>query len=284
MKLKLKKFKPSSISPKGLLGCFIVLIGRRNSGKTTLMKDLLGRMDLDLCIGVSPTDDTNQSMSECIPSGFIFREASEEFLKGIIESQRRRWSNGAGLELCICLDDVAWDTAFFNSKTFKQLCFNGRHMHITVILCMQYALCIPPPIRAQVDLCITMSEKMLSNRKKLWEQFFGMMTFPEFCQIMDKTTNGFECLALWNRSRSNDLDSMLYWYLADYEFSKNVKTSRAAFWKLSDHYVNKNGNPIIAAQVGTPIHDIVKATGDGKTIILGVQEDEDDLKSIDCLS
>jgi len=245
------------------------------------MKDLLGRMDLDLCIGVSPTDDTNQSMSECIPAGFIFREASEEFLKGIIESQRRRWSTGSGLELCICLDDVAWDTAFFNSKTFKQLCFNGRHMHITVILCMQYALCIPPPIRAQVDLCITMSEKMLSNRKKLWEQFFGMMTFQEFCQIMDKTTNGFECLALWNRSRSNDLDSMLYWYLADYEFSNNVKTSRAAFWKLSNHYVNKNANAMITAQVGTPIHDIVKATGDGKTIILGVQEDEDDLKTID---
>ena len=63
MKLKLRKLDVKSISDRGLLGCFIVLIGRRNSGKTTLMKDLLANMpELDIVIGVSPTDDTNQSM------------------------------------------------------------------------------------------------------------------------------------------------------------------------------------------------------------------------------
>ena len=279
MKLKLKKFNPVTISDNGLLGCFIVLIGRRNSGKSTLMKDLLGRMtDIDIVIGVSPTDDTNQLMTECIPKAFVFREASEDFLKNIMESQQKRWSdNKKGLELCICLDDVAWDTAFFNSKTFKQLCFNGRHMHITVILAMQYALCIPPPIRAQVDLCITMSEKMLSNRKKLWEQFFGMMTFTEFCQIMDKTTNGFECLCLWNRSRSNELDTMLYWYVACYDFSKNVKTSNACFWTLSEHYCNsKHANSIKkSVDIGAKIDTVVKVSNDGKTIIIGMDGEED---------
>ena len=51
-----------------------------------------------------------------------------------------------------------------------------------------------------------------------------MMTFNEFCQIMDKTTNGFECLCLWNRSRSNDLDTMLYWYVANYATAESCRT------------------------------------------------------------
>lgn len=82
MKLKLKKFCPATVSDTGLLGCFIVLIGRRDSGKLTLMKYLLGRMSgVDIVIGVSPTDDTNQLMTECIPKAFVFRKASEDFLK-----------------------------------------------------------------------------------------------------------------------------------------------------------------------------------------------------------
>lgn len=266
MKLKMKRFDPCGISSSGLLGCFIVLIGRRNSGKTTLMKDLLGRLNCDLVVGVSPTDDTNQAMSSCIPKAFVFREASEDFLKNLMESQKKRWSSGRGIELCLCLDDVAWDTAFFASKTFKQLCFNGRHMHITVILAMQYALCIPPPIRAQVDLCVTMAEKMLANRKKLWEQFFGMMTFPEFCAIMDKTTNGFECLCLWNRSRSNELDTMLFWYEADIEYTKTVRTCRPAFWRLAEYYSDAGEK---GARMGHSIDKVVRATNDGRTIILG---------------
>lgn len=278
MKLKLRKLDVKSISDRGLLGCFIVLIGRRNSGKTTLMKDLLANMpELDIVIGVSPTDDTNQSMSSCIPKAFIFREANESFLSGIMQAQKKRWASGKGLELCICLDDVAWDRSFFTSKTFSQLCFNGRHMHITVVLCMQYALCIPPPIRAQVDLCVTMSEKMLSNRKKLWEQFFGMMTFNEFCQIMDKTTNGFECLCLWNRSRSNDLDTMLYWYVANYATAESCRTCKDIFWKLSNHYIRDEMNKQEGSvPMGNAIDGVVKASNDGKTIVLGMGNGGDD--------
>ena len=84
------------------------------------------------------------SMQTVIPPSFVYREADDKLLMSLMESQRRRWATGKGPELLLVLDDVAWDTAFFNSKAFKQLAFNGRHMHITVILCMQYALCIPP--------------------------------------------------------------------------------------------------------------------------------------------
>ena len=283
MKLKLKKLDPANITSNGLLGCFVVLIGRRNSGKTTLMKDLIFHMAprLDIAIGISPTDDTNLSMQTVIPPSFVYREADDKLLLSLMESQRRRWATGKGPELLLVLDDVAWDTAFFNSKAFKQLAFNGRHMHITVILCMQYALCIPPPIRAQVDLCITMSDHLLTNRKKLFEQFFGMMKFEEFMQIMDKSTNGFECLCLWNRSRSNELDTMLFWYLANLEDSENARVGKSAYWKLSEHYGRNTFGfaPLndtqqqqkiedISPELGQPIDTIVKAGSDGKTVVI----------------
>ena len=55
------------------------------------------------------------------------RRSSKKRTKTNKKSKKMR----GGVELCICLDDVAWDRSFFTSKTFSQLCFNGRHMHIT---------------------------------------------------------------------------------------------------------------------------------------------------------
>ena len=104
-----------------------------------------------------------------------------------------------------------------------------------------------------------------------------MMTFNEFCQIMDKTTNGFECLCLWNRSRSNDLDTMLYWYVANYATAESCRTCKDIFWKLSNHYIRDEMNKQEGSvPMGNAIDGVVKASNDGKTIVLGMGNGGDD--------
>ena len=238
MKLKMKRFDPSigGTSPEGLLGFFIVLIGKRNSGKTTLLKDLCYHLrdDIDLAIAVSPTDEANQSFQTLLPAAFIFREPDEKHLERIMEHQRDQLKKKKVKNLLLILDDCAFDKNFFNTKAFRQLAFNGRHLRITVILTLQYAVSIPPSIRVQVDLVLQLNERLLNNRKTLFETFFSIVSFEEFCRILDRSTTGFDCLVLYNRSRSNNLDDSFFWYAANPEDSNNAKLMKKSYWTMTE--------------------------------------------------
>lgn len=238
MKLKMRRFDPTvgGTSSDGLLGFFIVLIGKRNSGKTTLLKDLCFHLkdNIDLAIAVSPTDEANEGFKTLLPGAFIFREPDEKHLDRIMDYQRQQLKKKDVKNLLLILDDCAFDRSFFNTKSFRQLAFNGRHLKITVILTLQYAISIPPGIRVQVDLVLQLNERLLGNRKTLFETFFSIVSFEEFCRILDRSTTGFDCLVLYNRSRSNNLADSFFWYAASPEDSKNARLMKTSFWKMTD--------------------------------------------------
>ena len=277
MRLRLQKFDPTG-SSTNLINCFTILIGKRGSGKTTLLKDLLSCISpkIDLCIAVSPTDDTNEAMRKMLPESFVYRELSDEMLRLLLNLQRKQWSKGRGKHLALILDDIAFDKKLFDSKGFKELAYNGRHLKMTVFVTLQYAIAIPPAIRCQADCVLTLGEKMLNNRKRLYENFFGTTTFPEFCAILDKTTNNHEALVLWNRSHSNDLEQSLFWYKADLERSESAIMCNNAFWNMdaycgssSSDFEHHQGAPQVHAPVtaGMPISDVVHADENNVTMI-----------------
>jgi hypothetical protein len=268
MRLRLRKFDP--VNETCLLNCFTILIGKRGSGKTTLLKDLLHRISdkVDVCIAVSPTDDTNAAMKQMLPEAMVHRELPDELLQSILMVQRKQWSRGHGKHLALVLDDIAFDKKLFDSKSFKELAYNGRHLKITVFVTLQYAIAIPPSIRCQADCVVTLGEKMLNNRKRLYENFFGTTTFPEFCCILDRTTNHNEALVLWNRSSNNNLEESLFWYKADLEVSKTARMSSSVYWLMNQYCSGPQKKtehaPVTA---GMPIDLVVQADENNVTRI-----------------
>ena len=284
MRLKLRKFDPQvgGTSETGLVGNLCVLVGRRNSGKSTLCKDLCYHLQgqIDLAVVISPTEEANLSFSKVVPPAFVFREPDEKHLERLMEFQRKHKKQGKPQNMLLIIDDAAWDRKFFESKTFKQLAFNGRHLNITVIVTIQYCMCIPPAIRSQVDMVIQLNEKQLSNRKQFHENFCGMMSFEEMCAILDKTTVGFEALVVWNRSRSNALDDCLFWYCATPEHANSARLCADKYWTMAEHYDadtdcgdDTGGAPATSQnkeksfQMGNKATVIDKAGVDGKTCI-----------------
>ena len=72
------------------------------------------------------------------------------------------------------------------------------------IITMQYSLGIPPSLRTNVDYIFILRENIVSNRKRLYEQYAGMFpTFESFAQIMDQCTENYECLVINNNAKSN---------------------------------------------------------------------------------
>ena len=54
---------------------------------------------------------------------------------------------------------------------------------------MQYPLGIPPALRTNVDYVFILRENIMSNRKRIYENYASMFaTFEAFCSVLDSCT------------------------------------------------------------------------------------------------
>ena len=83
--LNLKKFDMSSI-PKGSV---IALIGKRNTGKSFLVKDLLYyKRDIPIGTVISSSEGSNRFYGDMMPSLFIHEEYSPEIIGNLVKRQK----------------------------------------------------------------------------------------------------------------------------------------------------------------------------------------------------
>ena len=110
---------------------------------------------------------------------------------------------------------------------------NGRHYKILFVITMQFPLGIPPSLRTQIDYVFILRENLISNRRRIYENYAGMFpTFDVFCQVMDQCTENFECIVINNNAKSNRLEDQVFWYKA--EGHSSFRIGAQEFWSLSD--------------------------------------------------
>ena len=222
-KLKIRKLDPMQVKA----GSTILVVGRRGTGKSTMLTDLChcfasrrkpdGEPLIDLALGFSSTEESNQTLSQFLPPSLIYSDFSEERIAQIIAHQRRACKRGTQKNIMLLLDDCGFDKASFRSTTLRNLFLNGRHLKITCIVCLQYALDCPPDIRGNVDVVIAARDPIHSSRSKLWQNFFGCFeTYESFSLTLDMCTNNFETLVMWsNQDRPmNHIEEQIRWYKA----------------------------------------------------------------------
>ena len=250
MSLNLKKFDMSKIGK----GSVVVLIGKRNTGKSFLCKDLLYyKRDIPVGTVISATEGSNKFYGKMMPSLFIYEEFNSEIIKSLTKRQEmivnklnqqeeRYGKTNIDPWSFLILDDLMYDTSWLKDKYIRQLFMNGRHKKILFLITMQYSLGIPPALRTNVDYIFILRENYISNRKRLFEHYAGMFpTFEIFCQVMDACTNNFECLVIDNTTKSNKIEDMIYWYKADEHGDFTLGAPQ--FWKhQNQHYSNQCSN------------------------------------------
>lgn len=245
--LNLKKFDMSKIGK----GSVVLLIGKRNTGKSFLCKDLLYyKRDIPIGTVISATEGANKFYGKMMPSLFIHEEFSPEIIKNLVKRQQmvvtklNHQMDTFGKSTIdpwayLILDDLMYDTSWIKDKLIRALFMNGRHYKILFMITMQFSLGIPPALRTNVDYVFILRENIISNRKRLYEHYAGMFpTFEIFCQVMDQCTNNFECLVIDNTTKSNKIEDMVFWYKADNH--NEFKLGAPEFWKHhSEHYSSK---------------------------------------------
>ena len=220
MNLQLRKFDMASIKDDSV----VVLIGKRNTGKSFLTKDLLhNNKDIPVGTVISPTEQANKFYSHMIPPIFIHDEYTPPIIANIIKRQKKlkriinnRESTDLDARTFLILDDCLYDNSWQKDKNIRNIFMNGRHYNILFILTMQFALGIPPNLRTNIDYVFILRENIVSNRKRIYDHYAGMFpTFDMFCSTMDQCTENFECLVICNNAKSNKIEDQVFWYKAN---------------------------------------------------------------------
>jgi len=247
--LNLKKFNMSSIADDSV----VVFIGKRNTGKSFLCRDLLYyHQDIPVGTVISGTECANSFYSKMIPPIFIHDEYSE----AIVERFRCRQTTvvskmndeikqvgGSGIDprAFLIFDDCLYDNSWTKSINVRSIFMNGRHSKILFIITMQYPLGVPPNLRTNIDYVFILRENVVSNRKRIYDCYAGMFpSFEVFCQVMDQCTENYECLVIHNNAKSNKIEDQVFWYKA--EEHENFKMGADVFWKYHEENYSEKGN------------------------------------------
>jgi len=242
----MKKFDMKNISfrPDENKGPVVVLIGRRDTGKSFLVRDLLYyHQDIPIGTVISGTEAGNGFFSEHVPKLFIHDEYNSGIIENILKRQKTVLKQvkkemeaykrtNIDPRAFVILDDCLYDNKWTKDKLMRLLFMNGRHWKIMLIITMQYPLGIPPNLRTNIDYVFILREPYIANRKRIWENYAGMFpTFESFCQVMDQCTENFECLVINNNAKSNKLQDQIFWYKA--QNHSNFRLGSKEFWELS---------------------------------------------------
>ena len=217
MHFNLRKFDPSTIGDDRT--CMV--IGKRNTGKSVLTKDILYfKRHIPIGLVMSQTESGNGWYKKWVPDSFVYNGFDASKVDMLIQQQqklceRNEKSGKPVRKTFLVLDDCMFDKKVMKQKCIRELFFNGRHYGIFFITTSQYVADAGPEIRANCDYVFVMKENIRSNRERLWKWYFGVFpTFAAFEAAMDACTNDFGCLVLDNTTQSTRLEDNVFWYKA----------------------------------------------------------------------
>ena len=241
MNLALRKFDMKSIPQDAVC----VFIGRRRTGKSTLVRDLLfNHQDMPLGTVISGTEESNGFFKKMFPPIFIHGEYNPIILANFMKRQKLimqkiQKEQEAGImksrydpRSFLILDDCMYDDSWTYDKNISYLFMNGRWLKVFFLITMQYPLGIKPALRTNVDYVFILREPYLTNRKRIYDNYGSAFpSFEFFCQVMDQCTQNFECLVICNNSASNKLEDLIFWYKA--EMRPEFKIGAPELWSHS---------------------------------------------------
>ncbi len=238
MKLELRKFDPTKIKSDSV----VVFIGKRNTGKSYCMKDILSyNRDIPVGVVVSPTERANGYFEKFIPKMLIYDDLEEKIVSKFLSRQinitkdrkkelEKHGSSTIDPRAFFILDDCMYNKAITKDKNIRCIFMNGRHYKIFLLITMQHGLGLPPDLRSNIDYIFIFRNNIVKEREKIYNHYAGMFpTFDVFNQVMNQCTENFECLVIDNKIQSNNINDNVYWYKAQ---DCNYKMCTQNLWEM----------------------------------------------------
>jgi hypothetical protein len=175
MNLQLKKFNMQQIPEDAVC----IFIGRRRTGKSTLVRDVLfHHKTIPLGTVISGTEESNDFYKKIVPPLFIHGAYSQVILQNYVNRQKlimkkimAEQQNGGASRIdprsFLILDDCLYDDTWTRDLNIRYLFLNGRWVKVFFLITMQYPLGISPVLRTNVDYVFILREPYLNNRRRI---------------------------------------------------------------------------------------------------------------------
>lgn len=271
MSIRVKKFDPAQIKEHRIA----FLIGKRHTGKSKLMLEILSKMTPpDFVLGFSPTDDTLETFKKFMPSTCIFSSFNQEKLEKLLSLQRELIRRGKKRSVLLILDDCLYQKNVLRSTAMRDLFFNGRHLNIGLICACQYLMDISPELRTNIDYLYSMREGTISNRQKLHKFFFGQFSkFDEFDKVMTACTQSYSALVLDATIATTKSSECIFWYRAKLDVPE-FRLGRNTVWKLSEKHMKSEAEVRREQSLQFKIETAIpRASPDPKVVVVHTEDE-----------
>lgn len=246
VEIPIKEFNMNMIQPDSVC----VYVAKRNSGKSTLIKDtLFYHQDIPVCTVISPSEEENAYFSKFIPPMFIHYEYSSHLLDRVIERQKNIiakvnqdpiTNRNVDTRMVVVMDDCLYDKkAWSKDVNIRRIFMNGRHLKLFFLLTMQYPLGIGPELRSNVDWVFLLRVNNVKDKERLYEYYAGF--FPNYAifeQVFDQLTENYGCMVINNNAKSSKIEDCVFRYKA--QLHPEFKMCHNEFWEKSVNKADKN--------------------------------------------
>lgn len=244
---EIRKFDMSKIKPDAV----IAFIGRRRTGKSTLIKDFFYNLKrFNAGIIISGSEKLNRFYGDFIPDIFIHDEYTQQLLGNTLKSQKQiinynRKTTGNPDKPCdpyifLVMDDCFYDDSWKTDKYIKEIFFNGRHYKMCYIIAMQYPLGLSPAFRSNIDYVFIMQENSPQNIKRIYENYCKAgLSLQEFSDVLNQCTQDHGALVIDNSINSPNINDQIFWYKAAHPDDPKYKKWRVGsdkYWTYHNKY------------------------------------------------
>jgi hypothetical protein len=195
----------------------IVLCGKRNSGKSCLLKYIVEehKHEYKKIFVVCPTEKINKffSKSGMVEEDCIFDEYSEDWGDKLILEMTKinaGKSSSEASHVLLILDDCIADTNLHQSPSIRKIFTRSRHFFLSIIITTQYLYSVSPLIRNNADF-VMVGQMNRSSLAILTEEFCSAdIDKTQFIQMYSKATKnyGFFVINTSSVKDGSDLNSV----------------------------------------------------------------------------
>lgn len=184
-----------------------LIIGKRQSGKTFVTKDIIST--LNKIHNFEKTILFTYDKSNCeFNNVSMVDEYSSDALKNIIEEQQ----NIDSKPVLLIFNDCIHSNKINNDDNFKEIIINGRHLKIYSIVIMQYPFDFKELI-INFDFVYFFRDPHIGNCKKAYDLYFGILpSYSQFDKLVQSLV--YKCIVLDNfcNDNCNDLSDRIGYY------------------------------------------------------------------------
>lgn len=218
----------------------ICLYGRRGSGKSTMLKHLLySKRDIPHGLVCSATERATGDLGKHVPNAYIRAEYDDEITRAVMRYQRKlciQKGKANTPPAFLVYDDTMFDRRFPASPETRRLFMNGRHYNIFTLITSQYAMDLPPAMRANIDFVIMFNEPTKQNRMRLYNNFGGIFpTFEHFERVFLASTENYHCMVISNVSQSHKVSDVVFRYRCPEQTHPFVIGSESFWSEAGEH-------------------------------------------------